>query len=107
MRKSPVTARKTWASEISAWPIAHRRSGMIRGNGFDCGPQIIRTTLIMTNATPMVVIMGAVPDTPRTGRRQIRSIRTPRSPVSSIVTGKTSEQHPDQRQAGQATATTR
>ena len=45
--------------------------------------------MIRTNATPIVVIMGAVPDTPRTGRRQIRSIRTPRPPVSAIVTGKT------------------
>ena len=46
------------------------------------------------NATPIVVIIGAVPDTPRTGRRQSRSMRTPRPPVSTIVTGKTKSSIP-------------
>ena len=34
----------------------------------------------------MVVIIGAVPDTPRRGRNANRSIATPRMPVPSIVT---------------------
>ena len=46
------------------------------------------------NATPIVVIIGAVPEIPRSGRRQIRSMSTPRSPVKVMVAPKTRRRVP-------------
>ena len=46
------------------------------------------------NATPIVVIIGAVPATCRNERRQIRSMSTPRTPVVAMVATKSTTSVP-------------
>ena len=78
----------------SAAPTAQRQLGRSCGNRWACGPQISSMALIRMNATPIVVIIGAVPATCRNERRQIRSMSTPRTPVVAMVATKSTTSVP-------------